>query len=80
MQACEARGEQFTRDGDLLIHRAFFSGNPTVIRRDVFDYDWPHGDWSEDRMRDQLLEAGYSFGLTAEVMCHHDGRREGKGY
>lgn len=80
VQACEARGEKFTPDGDLLIHRAFFSGNPSIIRPDVFRSGWPDGQWSEDKKRDQLLSAGYDFAITRDILCHHDGARSGKGY
>jgi hypothetical protein len=75
------RGHQFQPIGDgLLEHTAFFSGNPSVWRREVFESGWPDVRWSEDAKGRQLVEAGYSFALTEDVLVHHDGQRTGRGY
>jgi len=75
------RGHQFHPIGHgLLEHTAFFSGNPSVWRREVFEAGWPDARWSEDVKGRELVAAGYSFALTEDVLVHHDGERSGKGY
>jgi glycosyltransferase involved in cell wall biosynthesis len=75
------RGHQFQPIGDgLLEHTAFFSGNPSVWRREVFEAGWPDARWSEEVKGRELVAAGYSFALTEDVLVHHDGQRSGKGY
>ena len=80
LQPLRNKGKTFTSVGGYLEHRAFFSGNPSVWRKEVFEMGWPDGEWSEDSKRDQLLEAGFSFAITSDILCNHDGERSGKDY
>jgi hypothetical protein len=63
----------------LIEQTGTFTCNPSVWRREVFD-SWPRCRWSEDRKRDELLEAGYRFAFVPGVKVAHDGVRSGKGY
>jgi hypothetical protein len=78
--AVKRRGHEFHTVDGYLVHDAFFSGNPSIWRRNVFATGWPAGAWSEDQKRDQLLALGYEFAITPEILCHHEGVRSGHGY
>lgn len=80
VEACIAKGHTFEQAGGYLVHDAFFSMNPTVIRREVFATGWPQTKWSEDAKRDELKASGYRFAITRDIYCHHDGVRSGSGY
>lgn len=65
---------------EIIVQTGTFTGNPAVWQAGIAALGWPTGDWSEDRKRDQLLEAGYVFGYLPEVLVEHDGERSGYGY
>jgi hypothetical protein len=80
IEAVKRNGHQFYTVDGYLEHTAFFSGNPSIWRREVFELGWPAGAWSEDEKAMQLRAAGYRFAITPEILCHHDGVRSGYGY
>lgn len=80
IEAVRRKGHEFHTVDGYLVHDAFFSGNPSIWRRNVFATGWPVGEWSEDRKRDELVALGYEFAITPEILCHHEGVRSGHGY
>lgn len=65
---------------EVIVQDGTFTCNPSVWQLGVSSRGWPDGRWSEDRMRDQLLDKGYLFGFLPGVKVEHDGVRSGFGY
>lgn len=80
IEALEAQGARFDMVDGILEHSAFFTGNPAVWAQPVYATGWPKGDWSENRKRDELRNAGFRFGMIPGVSVNHVGQRTGFGY
>lgn len=80
IEALAADGTRFATVRGVIEHKAFFTGNPAVWRRSVYEAGWPVGAWSENQKRDQLRRAGFRFGMIPGVKVHHVGERTGFGY
>lgn len=82
------RGATFAEHGGWLpwlSHRAYFTTNPSLMRRGfMLSHRWPDDGLAEceGRMGAQLLGDGYYFGIVGDGSpgCEHVGRRTGKGY
>lgn len=80
IEALQQDGTRFVNRRGVIEHRAFFTCNPSVWRRSVYESGWPNVPWSENAKRDQLRSAGYRFGMIPGVKVNHVGQRTGFGY
>lgn len=87
--AMRENGVTFTeRDGTWLEHDAGFTGNPSLINREVLiDLPrWPTGDWTESQMGKRMKARRWTFGywgLEGQQTCTHHGHERAetsKGY
>ena len=73
-----------TERREWLSHEAYFTTNPSLMRRQFMaDTMWPREDAEcEGRFGLQLKEAGYSFGIWGDgsPWVEHIGQRDGHGY
>ncbi len=82
----EAFLELLTMYGDRwLEHSLFFTTNPCIYRKSLFDFAWPEGEQSEGQFTMMLREAGYRFAYWGArndaPWVHHTGlERNGTGY
>lgn len=72
-------------DHPYLLHRSFFTTNPSVYRRElVEEYDWPAAPKCEGAFTEMLLADGASFAYWGdrddEPWITHTGQRTGHGY
>lgn len=82
------RGATFAEHGGWLpwlSHRAYFTTNPSLMRRGfMLSHRWPDDGLAEceGRMGAQLVGEGYYFGIVGDGTpgCEHVGERTGKGY
>jgi hypothetical protein len=65
---------------DYISQLGTFTCNPSVWAPIVKKVGWPRGQWSEDKMRDALIQRGYRFAFLDRVRVTHDGERSGFGY
>lgn len=81
IEARQAEGATFTRQGGLIRHTDHFTGNPSVLPRSVFTRPWPQVTWSEAAFGRALVKAGYEFAYAdLGVTVDHIGERTGHGY
>lgn len=80
VQYHQARGKEFHPAGDYWVHDNFFSGNPSIWRREILQLGWPKGDSSEALQTVKLRKLGYKFAMTNAHLCEHDGEHLGTGY
>jgi glycosyltransferase involved in cell wall biosynthesis len=84
IEALRARGHEFASNGAWLRHRAYFTTNPSLMRRTFMaDNPWPAYEREcEGRFGLDLIARGYSFGIwgNGEPWVEHIGVRDGYGY
>ncbi len=79
----ESLRDDYTCVGAYLEHQAYFTTNPSLMRRDFMSrWPWPVGSECEGKFGSELVKAGYTFGVwgTGEPWCKHIGERDGFGY
>jgi len=87
IEALEAQGNQFRNVTDghhwWVQHRALWTGNPSLFRREIASIPWPNRPYSESAFGQQLIALGYEFAYWGKrrQLCTHIGtERAGHGY